>query len=83
MTFESKKELVEFIARHHNRFGGHAIEHAADTIDRAGDILRDNPAITGVTYKAMQDAEGYGKLETLITIGRTTDGEWTYIERMA
>lgn len=83
MTFENRKDLVDFITRHHNRFGGHAIEHAAYIIDRAWDTLRDNPEITGITYNAMQNAEGYGKLVTLITIGMTTDGEWTYIERIA
>lgn len=80
MTFKSKEELKQFIIRHHLLIAGVSAQDATGwIIDDAEEVLQKNPAVTGITYEAMQDAEGYGKLVTLITIGKTVDG-WTYVE---
>lgn len=81
MTYKTKEELKQHIIRNHQLFSGCSAQDATGwIIDELEEILRKNPAITGITYEATQYAEGYGKLETLITIGKDENG-WAYTER--
>ena len=80
MTFTTTKDLIEFIQDTHSMFGERKVDHAAEYITKFEAEIDKTPAMIGGNFYARTN-EDHGGIETIITINKSEDGTWKYIER--
>lgn len=79
MTFTYLPQIAHFIQRTHSTFAGFATDMALSILGNMNASMTAFPAICGMTYEAMTDAD-HSEVNTFITISKLPQGGWQYTE---